>query len=83
MVGSKIVKSGDQLVQGTQEMERKQSLKEMRGYMRLEKVGTDSFPQPLLPLHGSHVYLQSRDYSMRLHRREMWRRLRTKYVFLR
>lgn len=59
MVCSKIVKSGDQLVQGTQEMERKQSLKEMRGYMRLEKVGTDSFPQPLLRFMGAmSIYSQ-------------------------
>lgn len=37
MVCGEIVKSGDQLVLGTQEMERKQSLKKMRGYTETRK----------------------------------------------
>lgn len=41
---SKIVKSGDQLVQGTQEMERKQSLKEMRGYTEARKSWNRQLP---------------------------------------
>lgn len=82
MVCLKIAKSGDQLVLGTQEMERKQSLRKMRGYTETQKKLelTASLSPSCLFMGAMSIY--SRETTpMRLQRREMWRRLRNKVCF--